>query len=222
MKNRKSGKKIALGIAAGLTSLSVLVGSVFDSSADLLEETPRDPKTVTETAKDLSGDSLQKKGLKQKAKAYFRSVIYRIPVKARTVLFAPLWLLGNIVLMAAETLYKILLAPIGSLILGFILQTLLLLGIVGICIKILFPDLPWSKIFSRKLVILVIAGSLFMSACDLLMPMIWEKYVLYRRLSRLIIGLIVILIVLRPFIKKKLKNRISYEARCDGETFELN
>ena len=222
MKNRKNGKKIALGIAAGLTSLSVLVGSVFDSSADLLEETPRNPKTVTKITKDLSSISLQKKGLKQKAIAYLRSVIYRIPVKARAVLFAPLWLLGNIVLMAAETLYKIFLAPIGSLILGFVLQTLLLLGIIGICIKILFPNLPWSKIFSRKLIVLVIAGSLFMCACDLLMPMIWEKYVLYRRLSRLIIGLIVILIILSPFIRKKLKNRISYEARCDDETFQLN
>ncbi|MBQ2658181.1 MAG: hypothetical protein IJF87_06385 [Erysipelotrichaceae bacterium] len=219
---KKSGKKIVLGIAAGVASLSVLVGSVFDSSMDLLEETSQDPKAVTETVKDLSKDSLQKKGLKQKAKAYVRNVIYRIPVKVRAVLFLPLWLLGNMVLLAAEALYKTLLAPIGSLILGFVLQTLLLLGIVGICIKILFPDLPWSKIFNKKLILLVISGSVFMSVCDFVMPMIWEKYNMYRRLPKLIIGLIIILIILRPFIKKKLKNRNSYEVRCNGETFELN
>lgn len=222
MEKKKSGKKIALGIAAGVASLSVLVGSVFDSSMDLLEETSQDPKAVMETVKDLSKDSLQKKGLKQKARAYVRNVIYKIPVKVRTVLFLPLWLLGNMVLIAAEALYKTLLAPIGSLILGFVLQTLLLLGIVGICIKILFPDLPWSKIFNKKLILLVISGSVFMSVCDFVMPMIWEKYNMYRRLSKLIIGLIIILIILRPFIKKKLKNRISYEVRCNGETLELN
>ncbi len=222
MEKKKSGKKIALGIAAGVASLSVLVGSVFDSSMDLLEETSQDPKAVTETVKDLSKDSLQKKGLEQKARAYVRNVIYKIPVKVRAVLFLPLWLLGNMVLIAAEVLYKTLLAPIGSLILGFALQTLLLLGIVGICIKILFPDLPWSKIFNKKLILLVIAGSVFMSVCDFVMPMIWEKYTMYRRFSKLIIGLIIILIILRPFIKKKLKNRNSYEVRCNGETFELN
>lgn len=222
MENKRNRKKFGLGIAAGLASLSVLVGSVFDSSMDLLEEMSQDPKAVTETIKDLSKDSLEKRSLKQKTRAKIINVIYKIPVKIRAVLFLPLWLLGNTILLAAEVLYKTLLAPIGSLILGFVLQTLLLLGIVGICIKIMFPDLPWSKIFSKKLILLVIAGSLFMSACDFVMPMIWEKYTLYRRLSKLIIGLIVILIILRPFIRKKLKNRIRYEVNCNGETFELN
>ena len=75
---------------------------------------------------------------------------------------------------------------------------------------------------TKKLILLVIAGSVFMSVCDFVMPMIWEKYTMYRRFSKLIIGLIIILIILRPFIKKKLKNRNSYEVRCNGETFELN
>ena len=222
MENKGNRKKVALGIAAGLTSLSVLLGSVFDSSKDILEDIPYDSGKVMETVNDLSKDSLKKSSLKQRAKAYIRNVVYKIPVKIRAVLFIPLWLLGNMTLLAAELLYRTLLAPIGRLILGFILQTLLLFGIIGICIKLMFPDLPWSKIFNRKLILLVFAGSVFMSACDFVMPMIWDKYVLYRRLSRLIIGLLVILIILRPFIKKKLKNRISYEVRCDGETFELN
>ena len=222
MENKEDRKKVRLGIAIGLTSLSVLLGSVFDSSKDLLEDLPQEPGLMTETVNDLSKDSLEKRSLKQKAGISIRNVIYKIPVKIRVVLFLPLWLLGNLVLIGAELLYRTLLAPIGSLILGFILQTLLLLGIAGICIKLMFPDLPWSKIFNRKLILLVVAGSVFMSACDFVMPMIWDKYVLYRRLSRLIIGLIVILIILKPFIKKKLRHCVSYEVRCDGETFKLN
>ena len=221
MENKGKGRKIGLGVIAGLASLSVLIGGVFDSSMDLLEEIPQDPGTA-EAAKELSKDTLKKSGLIHRVKASVRNLIYKVPVKLRVVLFLPLWLLGNTILIAAEFLYKTLLAPVGSLILGFILQTLLLLGIAGLCIKIMFPDLPWSKIFNRKMILLVIAGSVFMSACDFVMPMIWEKYPLYRRLSKLITGLIVLLIILKPFIRKKLKNRISYEVRCNGETFELN
>ncbi|MBQ6479146.1 MAG: hypothetical protein IJI44_07245 [Erysipelotrichaceae bacterium] len=222
MENKGNRKKIRLGVLTGLTSLSVLIGSVFDSSKDLLEETHVNPKAISEIMTDLSEDNLESRKQKQGIKEKIRKLIYKVPVKIRVVLFLPLWLLGNLILAAAEFLFKTLLAPIGNLILGFVFQTLLLFGIIGICIKIMFPDLPWSKIFSKKLILLVFAGSLFMSACDLVMPMIWEKYTLYRRISKLILGLIVILIILRPFIRKKLKNRVRYEASFNGETFELN
>ena len=219
MENRK---KIGLGLIAGLTSLSVLIGSVFDSSKDLLDDVQINPESVTETLIDLSENTVETKGIRQKIREKIRNLIYKIPVRIRIFVFFPLWLLGNLILAGSELLYKTLLAPAGSLIFGFIFQTLLLLGIIGVCIKIMFPDLPWSKIFSKKLVLLVIAGSVFISAFDFLMPMIWKKYALYRRLSKAICGLIVIAIILRPFIRKKLKNRIRYEARYNGKTFELN
>ena len=222
MEHKGDKKKIGLGILAGLTSLSVLIGSVFDSSKDLLEDTHVSVKAISETMTDLSEDNLESGKQKQGFKERVRRMIYKVPVRVRVVLFLPLWLLGNLILIGAEFLFRTVLAPIGNLILGFILQTLLLLGIIAVCIKIMFPDLPWSKIFSKKLILLVFAGSLFMSACDFVMPMIWEKYTLYRRISKLILGLIVILIILGPFIRKKLKHRIRYVANFDGEIFELN
>ena len=53
-KDMENRKKIGLGLIAGLTSLSVLIGSVFDSSKDLLDDVQINPESVTETLTDLS------------------------------------------------------------------------------------------------------------------------------------------------------------------------
>ncbi|MBR5341216.1 MAG: hypothetical protein IK151_04735 [Erysipelotrichaceae bacterium] len=213
-----SRRKIGLGIIAGLTSISVLLGGVFDSSKDLLEDYPKTPKAVIDSIDDYSEDNLEKGGEKESYKEKLKRLIYKIPVRVRTVFFLPLWVLGTAILALADMIFKTLIAPFAHLILGFILQTLLLFLIIGICIKILFPDLPWSKIFSKKLFLSVLLGSIFISACDFVIPMFWEKYTFYRNITKFILGLVVILIILKPFIKKKLANRVTYEIKYKGKT----
>ena len=217
MKENNIPKKIAIAVMASLASVSVLLGGVFDSSKDLLQEYPKDDETIIHTSEDYAKDQLQKAQQKDGIRNKVRKMLFSIPVKVRAVLFAPLWAMGSAILWAADLLFKTMIAPIGHLILGFVLQTLLMFGIIGVCIKILFPDLPWSKIFSKKLFLSVLFGSIFMSLCDYIVPHFWEDYTIYRRISKLIIGMIIVFIILRPFIRKKLKNRISYQIEYNDQ-----
>lgn len=210
-------KKISIGMIAGLASISVLLGGIFDSSKELLKDYPQTPKDVVESIDDYSKDDLKEAFNQDGIKEKLRLMIYKIPVRIRAILFLPLWLLGSTILWGFDLLAKTLIIPFAHLILGFIIQTLLLFALIGICIKILFPDLPWSKIFSKKLFLSVLLGSIFMSACDLIIPRFWSDYTFYRNLSRFILGLIVILIILKPFIKKKLQNGISYQIEYKGK-----
>lgn len=57
-----------------------------------------------------------------------------------------------------------------------------------------------------------------MSVLDIVMPIVWDKYRLYRFLSKLVIGLIVLFIILRPFIKKKIEDLYEYEITYNGKT----
>ena len=218
MIENKNRKKIALSLIASLTSVSVLLGGVFDSSQDLLKDYPQTPKAVIETIDDYTRDDLEEANEKESYRQKLKKLIYKIPAKVRVVFFLPLWILGSLIIASADFLFKTLIAPFASLIISFLLQTLLLFLIIGICIKIMFPDLPWSKIFNKKLFLSVLFGSIFMSACDLIVPHFWKDYSFYRNISRFVLGLIVILIILKPFIKKKLDHPVSYEIQYNGKT----
>ena len=211
---KETKKKLATGMIAGVTSASVLLGSAFDSPKDLLERFDDKTEPLIENYEKITiEDRHPWLGMPFKQKT--REFVFKIPVKLRMVLCVPLWIMGNALLFMAELLVKTVLTPLGHLVLGFLMQTLILLAIIAVCIKILFPDMPWSKIFSRKTILSVIIGSLIMSIADAVAPLFWEHYRFYRRLSKLILGSVVILLILKPFLKKKWKERISYDIRYD-------
>ena len=217
MKESTKQRKIAVGLIAGLASVSVLLGGVFDSSKELLEDYPQTGEDVVESINELSKDGIHEATVKKSVRQAVKNLLYKIPVKVRAVLFVPFWFIGSAILSAFELALSAVVAPLARLALGFGIQTLLLFGVIGLCIKILFPDLPWSKIFSKKLFLSVLFGSIFMSLCDIIVPHFWDDYRLYRTLGKVLLGLFVAGIILRPFIRKKLKGPASYEIVYEGK-----
>jgi len=213
----KNRKKVRLGAIATVTSISVLLGGIFNSPKELMEEEYHQPEAVRINIPDLSEDNLEEGKHGESLKQKLKRLIYHIPVKVRTVFFVPLWIMGTGILFLFNLLSTAVLKPIWQLAGHFLLQTLLLLLIAGICIKILFPDMPWSKIFSKKTLLIVILGSLTMSLCDIILPHYIEHYKSYVFLFKTIMGLIILFILLKPFITKKLKNRISYDILYDQQ-----
>ena len=199
---------------AGVASASVLLGRTFDSPKDFLESLENDTEPLYEEYKEVTLEE-RHPWLGMSFRQTTRKYILKIPVKLRMVLCVPLWIMGNALLFMADLLVRTFLTPLGHLVLGFLLQTLILMAIIAICIKILFPDLPWSKIFNRKTILSVIIGSIIMSICDAVIPLFWDQYKAYRRLSKLILGSVVILLIMKPFLQKKWKERISYDIQYD-------
>lgn len=210
-------KKIKKGILATITSASVLIGGTFDTPEDILEPLEKPIKPVSEVM-DYNQDLFEDLYKKENPKDAFKNLIYKIPLKIRMYVCVPLWFLGTGIITLLEFLLKTLLLPAAHVILNFFIHTLLLMAVVGICIKLLFPNLPWSKIFSKRTLLFIFIGSICMSLLDVFMPIVWDKYRLYRFLSKLIIGLIVLFIILRPFIKKKIDDLYEYEITYNGKT----
>ena len=220
MKESKKRNKIAVGVIAGIASLSVLLGGVFDSSGEILKDSSGTEKDAISSIGELAGNDIQAKTVSQSMRRAVKNLVYTIPVRIRAVLFVPLWFLGSAILWTFDLAVGAMIAPAARLILGFILQALLLFAVIGLCIKILFPDLPWSKIFSKKLFLSVFAGSIFMSLCDIIIPHFWQDYKLYRNISKALLGLFVMGIILKPFIKKKRKDPTSYKIVYNGKVLE--
>ncbi len=213
-------KKVTLGILAGLTTFSVTLGALFESAEELKQNYPKTPKAVIESINDYSEDNLENSEVHDSFKERLKKLIYRIPVKIRTIFFVPLWAIGHILISLLEILFQNIFIPIVSQIGGFLVETAIILLIAAICIKIMFPDMPWSKIFSRKFILSVLIGSLAIRIVDLVLPHFIDNYKTYRMIIKFVIGLIATGIILKPFIKKKLENRISYEIVYDTKMFE--
>ena len=210
-------KKVKKAVVAGVTSASVLLGGTFDTPEDILNPAKKQIKPVSEVV-DHSDDLFEDLYKKEDPKDAFKNLIYKIPLKIRMYVCVPLWFLGTGILTLLELLLKVVLVPLAHIILNFILHTVLLMAIIAICVKLLFPDLPWSKIFNKRTLLFIFIGSIIMSLLDVFMPIVWDKYRLYRMLSKLIIGLIVLFTILRPFIKKKLDDMYEYEITYNGKT----
>lgn len=208
MDNKKILKKIGLTIIATITSASVLLSNSFDSPKELLEDINKKDIPTAQHYEYILNDT---KDSKPNSHNRFKELIYKIPVKIRMILCIPLWFIGNMLLMLFHTLFNTLLTPIAYIIITFIIQTIILLSAIAVSIKLLFPDLPWSKILSFKTITFVILGSLLMSVFDFVMIRLWDQYSFYRFISKLILGLIIVTMIMKPFIKKKKQNMYTYE-----------
>lgn len=211
-------KKVALGIMAGLTTFSVTLGALFESAEELKRDYPKTPKAVVESINDYSEDNLENNEAHDTFKEKLKKLIYLIPVRIRTIFFVPLWAIGHVLITLLEILFQNIFIPIAQQIGGFLVETLIMLLVVAICIKILFPDMPWSKIFSKKVILSVLIGSLLIKILDLVLPHFIEHYKTYRMIIKFTLGLIATGIILKPFIKKKLENRVSYDIIYDEKT----
>ena len=213
-------KKVALGIMAGLTTFSVTLGALFESAEELKRDYPKTPKAVVESINDYSEDNLENNEAHDTFKEKLKKLIYLIPVRIRTVFFVPLWAIGHVLITLLEILFQNIFIPIAQHIGGFLVETLIMLLVVAVCIKILFPDMPWSKIFSKKVILSVLIGSLLIRILDLVLPHFIEHYKTYRMIIKFTLGLIATGIILKPFIKKKLENRVSYDIIYDENTLK--
>lgn len=211
-------KKVALGIMAGMTTFSVTLGALFESAEELKRDYPKTPKAVVESINDYSEDNLENNEAHDTFKEKLKKLIYLIPVRIRTIFFVPLWAIGHVLITLLEILFQNIFIPIAQQIGGFLVETLIMLLVVAICIKILFPDMPWSKIFSKKVILSVLIGSLLIKILDLVLPHFIEHYKTYRMIIKFTLGLIATGIILKPFIKKKLENRVSYDIIYDEKT----
>lgn len=210
-------KRVRQGLLAALTSASVLVGTTFDSPEDILNRYDKPIKPLVEyTDKQESVD----KKTDNHSKDYFKNIIYKIPLNIRLYIFAPLWFLGTGIIYAFEMFLKII-TPFAHILTNFVIHLSLMSLVVIICVKLLFPDLSLKKILNKKTLLLILIGSIVLSICDLIMPFIFDKYRLYRNISKLIIGILFLFVILKPFIRKKRNNLYSYEVVSNDMTFEL-
>ena len=185
--------KIASSAVALTTSASLLLGGLFTSPADLMQDTKdiNVPPPVVEIYAPDPGDDgggggdddgsytdedKKRGGIRDS----IRNRILRMPAAVRACIGVPLWALGWLLITGLSALWGTVLSPIFSSILGWALTAGLILLVACVAIKCAHPDVPFKKIakkvFSKKPILITVLSVAALAALDNILPGVWLGY----------------------------------------------
>ena len=201
IKKRTVHSAIALAASAG-----VLIGGLFNSPADLLqdpttgvdralapaaiemviEESDEDPDPDTDGSGD-GGDAEAKTDDEEKrrgVKGALRSFILKTPRSIRAVFGIPMWAVGCVLIALFNAIFSAFLSPVLATLLGWVTAAaVILLCIVG-TVKAVLPDVPVRKILNKNTILIVVCGVALFAAADSVLPFVWTGYTAVRNILR--------------------------------------
>ena len=121
------------------------------------------------------------------------------PLAVRTLVLLPLWGIGEVLTVLLSALWS---SPVGQFLLHFLLEIALLVGLFALVWKLLFPDVPLRKVFSRKTFPWLIAGALVIAAADALLAYYWEPWKVWRIVLLAAVGFVVLLLLYHRILDK--------------------
>lgn len=171
--NKKSWKKkAAVGAVCAAASAGVLVGGVFDSPADFLDDSSA-AVTIEMHNDDAAGQSDEDKNRKGSP---LRQWFLQLPLGVRALVGIPLWGVGWCILSAMGLLWQGLLTPLGGKILGWLLTAAVSLGAFAVTAKAMFPHVPLRKLLCRRNILLVVGSVLLLGLADTILSLVWDDY----------------------------------------------
>ncbi|MBQ0040951.1 MAG: hypothetical protein KBS56_02890 [Clostridiales bacterium] len=184
MEKKKFNKKKLIQGAATVTVLASLVaGMLFSGATEITPEmtqTQVNPAPIVMDIDEFANATVddddedqaeQKKG------------------GVKRLLIAPLSLIGTALMTVASLLFRLLIAsPIGAFALTALVSWGLLVGVYAGTAKLLFPDVPMSKILSKGHIATLGVVALVIAGIDAAAPLFWDKYPLMSGLVKLGIG----------------------------------
>lgn len=185
----KKNKKKIIKTAATISGIGVLIANLFESPKDIINNEPINNAHI-ETINNKTHINL------------VSTIIEKIPLLFKIFVLIPLWIIGSIIIKIINKLLLLITSPILKFLLRTLIIFIILLIIVLLILKLLFPDKKIKELINKKLIISIFIASIILNITDLILM----KNTKYQKIKSIIIfslGLILILLILRPFIIKK-------------------
>ncbi|MCI2057456.1 MAG: hypothetical protein LKJ86_10020 [Oscillibacter sp.] len=217
--NKKAKKRAAAAAVTAVASASVLVGGLFPSPADLLNDGDASTQTaVTQSVEDDAGteevdeETQRRRG---SVRARLRQWIRQLPVGVRAVVGVPLWCIGWVMLTGLSTLWSAVLSPVAGTLAGWACLAAVLVGVFALTAKAMFPDLPMKKILRKRNVLGIVAGVALLGIADTLLPYVWDGYEKAADAVRLTGSFVVVLVVVWVMAVGEVKSRRKAAAKTE-------
>lgn len=200
-KTQKTAKRAAAGAVA---AASLLVNTAVADPAALLkpaDESRSDPSHVcvvdgTEHRRYVvETERYEPYTLQERITLRVQS----LPLAVRTLVLLPLWGIGEVLITLLNALWN---SPVGQILLRFLLEAALLVGLFALVWKLLFPHVPLRRLFSRKSLPWLIVGAVLITAADALLGHFWEPWKVWRIVLLALVGFVVLLLLYRRILDK--------------------
>lgn len=210
-KLKKIGKQAAKTVAGLLTAVSLALGGVVDSPAELFSGAPQAAHVVycdagAEDCQTTAATSASDH--KERLRDKLRRLFLGQPSVMRGIVLLPFWAAGK-VLIALFSLLFTALSPVLQIILSVLLNALLLFGLFLIVLKLLFPNLKLRDLLTKRNIILLSVGSILLSITDAILRAYWEDYRPISIAVKLAVGLIVITLLCWRIFGKRIKRELN-------------
>ena len=207
-KKKKAGRKAAGAAVAFTAAVGVFISSLFGSPNDLLiDPSAGKPAIVMDISTGDENEEEQESNEENEVKPGFfariRMAIYKLPLFVRVAIGLPLWALGWLVTQAFSALWKLFLAPAAERILTFLIMAAVLLAVMTVLQKLIFPDLPLREILSKPNILIVLIGILAFCILNFVLDRADTGFSDHEGLIRFLEGLTILLAVtLRMFFRR--------------------
>lgn len=210
-KKKKAGRKAAGAAVAFTAAVGVFFSSLFGTPNDLLADpsVTEPPAIVMDISSDDEAEEEQETQEENTEKPGFfariRAYILRLPLFVRVAIGLPLWALGWLVTQAFAALWKLFLAPVAGHILTFLLTALVLLAVMTLLVKTVFPDLPLKEILSRPNILIVLIACAVFCVFNIVMGQQDDSFARWEPLIRFGEGAFILLLILVRMVFRKRK-----------------
>lgn len=200
-KKKKAGKKAAGAAVAFTAAVGVFFSSLFGSPNDLLVDPAAEPPAIVMEI-DTEEGSAEEQEMEEDKKSkpgFFtriRMMILKLPLYLRVAIGIPLWALGWLVTQAFSSLWQLFLAPVFEQILTFLIMALVLLAVMTVLVKTVFPDLPLKAILSRPNILVVLLACAVFCVFNIVMRTVNQDFARSEGVIRFGEGLVILLIIL--------------------------
>ena len=208
-KKKKAGRKAAGAAVAFTAAVGVFFSSLFGTPNDLLADpsVTEPPAIVMDISTDDEAEEEQEVQEENEAKPGFfariRAYILKLPLFVRVAIGLPLWALGWLVTQAFAALWKLFLAPVASQVLTFLIMTAVLLAVMTIVLKTVFPDLPLKEILSRPNILIVLIACAVFCVFNIVMGGQSDSFARWEGLIRFGEGAFILLLILARMALRK-------------------
>ena len=216
-KKKGIGGKAAASAVAAVTAAGVMVGGAFSSPQEILEDSPevivQSVALDTQTAADADGggadageeETTGEEEEKRGVRASVRKLVRSAPVGVRALVVLPLWALGTLAMLLANSMWSAVLSPTLCVILSWLGMAVLAVLLYTLAVKTVFPDMPLKKILNKRSLLTILSLCLLFGAADAVLPLFWEDYEKLSRILKVVGSLVCTGVPVAFFLRRQMR-----------------
>lgn len=210
--HKRTKKRLLASAAAAVTAVGILLGGIFDTPAQLLETNPASPVGVHESlvpdSGDETGEAVPDSGEKRRSlRERLKLRILMLPLRLRALVCVPLWFVGWLLIHSVGALISPLLSPLVSAVLSVLCAAGLMLALLFMTVKAVYPDMPLKRIFSRRSLYTAFFAAVLLGAAGTLMQLFLPEYERLKDLAEAAVFLASMALLSIPLLRREAKHR---------------